>query len=294
VKSFRIVTIFVCLLSISSCKALVDWLHDGDIIARVGQTKLYFSEIEPLMPSGLSEEDSLQMLNQFILSWASEQLYADAAERELSKADRDVSKEIEAYKNSLLKYRYEQIYVNTHLDTLVSQSDIEKYYREHPEQFTLSFPIFKARFLDIMRDSPNIETLRARMSSRNTDDLAQADSLAYSSALKYADYSSKWIPASVLAQDFGTDIKTMVSNWSGDYIEISDEMGDIKVAYVIDSKRQGSVAPLDYCKDRIVDIIISSRKYSIITNLEQELLDHARSGKDFVVYTDKKENEKKH
>ena len=53
-------------------------------------------------------------------------LFMDMAETELSKGEKDVSREIESYRRSLLKYRYEQKYVNQRLDTAVTEADIEK------------------------------------------------------------------------------------------------------------------------------------------------------------------------
>ena len=209
------------------------------------------------------------------------------ASEQLSKSEKDVSKELEAYKNSLLRYRYEQRYVNERLDTTVSRTEIEDYYDAHNDLFVLDIPILKARFLDIMEDSPNYETIRRRMSSNKYEDIAEADSLAYSSALRYVDWSDRWIDAVTLAREFGTDYGTMLTKLSGSYIEMREERGDIKVAYILDTRRAGTLAPLEYCEDRIRNIIISTRKQKLLTTLEQDLLDNALSKENFIIYSAK-------
>ena len=209
VKTFRITLIFLMLALLPSCRAVRDFMHDGKVVARVGSHDLYLSELESFIPNGVSPEDSAHLAEQYIRTWATGQLYVDMATQQLSKPEKDVSKELEDYKNSLLRYRYEQRYVNERLDTTVSRSEIEKYYEDHEDLFILDVPILKARFLDIMEDSPNYETIRRRMSSNEYEDIAEADSLAYSSALRYVDWSDRWVDAVTLAREFGTDYNAL-------------------------------------------------------------------------------------
>ena len=283
------VSILLCslLVLLVSCDAIRNFVHDGDVVARVGQHKLFLTDLQDYIPNGIAAEDSARLADQYIRSWAAEQLYLDMASEQLSKSEKDVSKELEAYKNSLLRYRYEQRYVNERLDTTVSRTEIEDYYDAHNDLFVLDIPILKARFLDIMEDSPNYETIRRRMSSNKYEDIAEADSLAYSSALRYVDWSDRWIDAVTLAREFGTDYGTMLTKLSGSYIEMREERGDIKVAYILDTRRAGTLAPLEYCEDRIRNIIISTRKQKLLTTLEQDLLDNALSKENFIIYSEK-------
>jgi len=270
-----------------SCDAIRDFVHDGDVVAKAGQHKLYLTDLQDYIPNGISPEDSSRLADQYIRSWAAEQLYLDMASEQLSKSEKDVSKELEAYKSSLLRYRYEQRYVNERLDTTVSRMEIEDYYDAHADLFTLDVPILKARFVDIMGDSPNYETIRRKMSSSKYEDIAEADSLAYSSALRYVDWSDRWVDAVTLAREFGIDYGTMLSRLSGSYIEVREERGDVKLAYILETRRAGTPAPLDYCEDRIRDIIISSRKHQLLTTLEQDLLKNALSKDNLIIYSEK-------
>ena len=47
---------------------------------------------------------------------------------------------------------------------------------------------------------------------------------------------------------------------------------------------QGSPAPLEYCEERIRDIILSARKHELVTGLERDLLNDARNKEKFVIY----------
>ena len=81
----------------------------GDaVVARVGDHRLMRSELAEYIPAGVSSEDSLGLAQQYIKAWAEELLFLDMAESRLSKEEQDVSKELEEYRRTLLKYRYEE------------------------------------------------------------------------------------------------------------------------------------------------------------------------------------------
>lgn len=266
---------FVMVLAMVSCEAISNFIHDGEVVAKVGTHKLYRADLDALIPSGTAAEDSVNLADQHIQSWVLEQLFIDMADSHLSKEEKDVSEELEAYRKSLLRYRYEQMYVNERLDTVITPREVEEYYESHSDMFQLDVPILRARYLDIMQDSPNKDVIRKKMSSDKYEDLAEVDSLAYSSAIRYLDYSDRWIDAVSLAREFEMDYASMLAKQKDSYIEMTQERGDVKIAYVIDSRKGGTLAPLDYCESRIRNIILSNRKHAILSTLEQDLLDDA-------------------
>jgi hypothetical protein len=279
-----VLLIIAALPSFMSCKAVLALVHKDAVVAKVGSHKLYRSELAEYVPNGVSPEDSTKLALQYINAWATDQVFSDVAQEQLSKKQKDVSKEIEDYKNSLLKYRYEQQYINERLDTAVSSQQISDYYGKNKDKFNLEVPIVKARFLSILSDSPNLEIIKKKMSSSDIDDQMAADSLSYSSALKYSNYDDKWIDVISLAREFGTDYVTMLSKKEGSFIEIPDGRGNIDIAFIVQMKGAGETAPLEYCSGRIKDIIISSRKHALISTLEQDLLEEARDKERFVIY----------
>ena len=277
--------LLTALTMFTSCEFVSGIIHDDDVVARLGKRKLYRTELEAFIPKGISAEDSTKLALQYINTWATDQLYSDIAQQQLSKEELDVTTELEDYRRSLLKYRYEQRYVNERLDTVILNSDIDDYYESHKELFVLEVPIVKARFLDIMQDSPNLEVIKDKMSSDKIEDLEQVDSLAYSSALRYEDNSEKWVDMVTFARNFGTDYGTLLSKLDRNgFIEIPDERGDVRIAYICDIQRAGETANPDYCEERIKDIIISTRKQTLLSTLEKELLTDALDKETLIIY----------
>ena len=272
----KIAIIGIVLSALTSCRAISSFLNDDEAVAEVGASKLYRKELNALIPKGVSSEDSVRLARQYINTWALEQVFLNIAEEQLSKAEKDVSRELEDYRRSLLKYRYEQLYVNERLDTAVSDEMVEEYFALHEEKFVLQRPIVKARYLRIASDSPALAKIRKKMSSDEVQDLVDADSLAYSSALKFVTWGNEWIDIMTLAREFSVDHVSLTSMIRGGWVEKTDTTGITDLAYISEMMGKGTTAPVEYCAPSIRDIIISVRKQTLITGLEQDLLNDAR------------------
>lgn len=269
-----------------ACKTVSSFVHDGEVVAKAGKHKLYAAELEEFIPGGVSPEDSTRLALQYIDKWASDMLFLDMAEAELTKTEKDVSREIESYRRSLLKYRYEQKYVNQRLDTAVTEAEIEKYYQDHPEQFKLVRPIVKARFARISGDSPNLSAVRKNLLSEgpDDDDMIVSDSLTYASALRYTDFGKQWVDIVLLAREFEMDHLSLQAAMKKGIIEQKDANGNIGIAHVSALIKEGETAPVDYYADQIREIILSTRKQSLLSGLEQELIEKARTQENYVIY----------
>ena len=283
-RAFFITLIGIVLSALPSCRAISSLLHDDEVVAEAEGVKLYKAELDALIPKGISPQDSSALAIQYINAWASDLVYLKIAEEQLSKAEKDVSRELEDYRKSLLKYRYEQLYVNERLDTTVTDEMVDEYYEAHPDKFVLQRPILRARFLNIASDSPALKQLRKMMKSSDPNDLVEADSIAYSSALKFMTWNNDWIDAASLAGEFGTDYKSMLNTMSGGWIEYKDTTGFVKLAYVPEMIGSGRLAPVDYSAQMIKDMIISARKQALISGLERDLLNDARENGNFTIY----------
>lgn len=282
----RFLPILSSVALLCSCHAISSLIHDDQLVAQVGSNKLYKSELERFIPNMIPVEDSVRLAEQFINSWAMDQLYLDVAEAQLSRAELDVSGELENFRRSLLKYRYQQRYVNDRLDTLITDEQIRRYYASHEAEFELRRPVLKVRFVDVMKASPNKDAILRMMTSEDYDDVQRADTLAKSTALRYFDGADTWMDAGELAKFFGLDYTEMLSCLKGDMIRYEPEdRDDLMAAYVLDIRRTGT-APLEYCASRIRDILMSARKHELMNSLERDLLKDALEKKKFVVYRD--------
>ena len=282
--------VLIALAAVSACQ-MVHRVSDsaaelfGDaVVARVGEHRLMRSELAAYIPAGVSSEDSLALAQSYIKSWAEELIFLDMAEKHLSAEEKDVTKDLEDYRRTLLKYRYEERYINDRLDTLISDEEVRNYYREHMDKILVERPLLKARYMIIPADSRSLKTIKELMSSDDAMDAIAADSLAFTAALRYVDSSDAWMDAILLARDLGTDEASMMKALRNRTIEFKGDDGLLRVAYVVDMVQKGSPAPLDYCEERIKDILLSARKHELVGGLERDLLNDALAKGKFVIY----------
>ena len=276
--------LMIVLTMLASCRAISRFLRGDEVVAQVYDAVLFKSDLDKIIPADLPEEDSLRLASKYIDSWALEQVFTGIAEQQLSKSEKDLTKELETYRRALLKYRYEQLYINERLDTAVSEDMILDYYEKNQEKFVLKRPIVKARFLSISTQSPVREQICRMMASSDPVDLHLADSMAYSSALKYMTWKEEWIDMNKLSLEFGLDNATLVSKKRGSWIEVTDTLGLTNVAYISAFKDKGEMAPVEYSTPSIKDMIVSVRKQELINSLEQNLLEDARENGKFKTY----------
>lgn len=279
----------ICLLvtvlpMLNSCKTIASFVHDGKVVAKLGEHRLYKEDLDAYIPKSASPDDSTRLALQYINSWTSDMAFLDIAEKELSKTEKDVSAELEDYRHSLLKYRYEQKYINQHLDTSITAAQIEKYYESHLETFKLQLPIAKARFLSISADSPNLEIIVKKLSSGKTEDYVEVEELAHSSAMRYTDFGGKWVDLVKLSREFGIDYGTVLSQMNGGIVRIPDDNGLVNIAHIGELMRAGETGPVEYYSERIKDIILSSRKQALLSGLERDLLENARAQENLTIY----------
>lgn len=264
-------------LSLTACE-WVEHVMSGEVVASVGKSRLYRTDLDKVLPSGISAEDSTRLAQQYINTWASDIIFLEVAEKQLSKEELDVSRELEDYRKSLLKYRYEQRYVNDRLDTLVTAEQIEDYYAGHPDKFVLQVPVAKADFLCISPDSPALREFRESMVAGEVQQMRAADSLTYAAAIKYVDFGG-WVDMTVVAREFGIDYAELMTFRKGDWIEYSGDTGLLYLAYLREFIPVGRPAPVEYAAPVIRDILLSMRKRELVSTLEQDLLEQARENR---------------
>ena len=136
-KIVRIILIPLLLAAAPGCKWVSEMIHNEPIAAKAGSHELTREELRKAIPDGLSPEDSAAFALQYINTWARDLLYLDRAEEALSAEEKDVSRELEELRRSLLKVRYEQKYIAARLDSLITPAEMEQYYAANQEKFLL-------------------------------------------------------------------------------------------------------------------------------------------------------------
>ena len=100
----------------------------------------------------------------------------------------------------------------------------------------------------------------------------------------FTTWEDQWQDITVLARELGVPYDSVLGMMNKGWVRQDDTTGVTNLAFVTEVLKAGEYAPVDYSAPRIKDIIISTRKQSLITGLEQDLLRDARENGQFVIY----------
>jgi len=282
-RSCLLLVLPVIAASVMSCRVF-DRIFNGDIIARIGNDVLYAHQVMDLLPEGCSPEDSAHIVRRYIDSWATRLLVLRHAERNLSKDDRNIEREMAELKSDLLSYRYEMKYVDAHLDTVITETECESYYKANPNSFIAGTYFVKGTFVKIPSSSPNLGRVKRLLSSQRQEDVDELENICYNSADKYFRVDEKWISLSTIASYMDETLSWCEDNFSGDGRIVLQKEGYVYLLYAVEKVSPGELIPFGYCMNHIKEIILGKRKQELVDGLERNLLVDALSSGSLIMY----------
>ncbi|MDR3266188.1 MAG: peptidyl-prolyl cis-trans isomerase [Tannerella sp.] len=243
-------------------------------IAEVGSKKLYLSDIKDYFDN-LSPKDSLTILTDYLNRWAKNQAVLLYAEKNLSESEKNLTKEIDDYRTSLLIHKYEQVYIRDNMDTVVSYTEIEQFYKDYPDNFQLPGILVKALFIKVPNDFVSLDKVRQLYRSNREKDVEELEKISMHGAESYSTFNGEWVNLSEITVSFpGTADSYENRVIRMRYIEDSDD----KYTYfmkVNEISMKGAVAPLEHVKSDIKNIILNRRKINLIRQMENVVFNEA-------------------
>lgn len=246
---------------------------------------MYKSDIATLVPAGTSKEDSILIVKNFINRWATQKLLIEAAERNLSdKKKKEYGDLIRQYKVDLYTKAYIEEIVKNTVDTLVSNEELKKYYEQNKENFKTNGTLVRLRFINLDRSNPRFETIKNKFFDYNKKDkkfwdtyVLQFKNFALNDSV-WVDMSQIYTKLPVINPDNRDEI---IQPGKRAQIQSNDDVYLIKVTNVIDKNQ---IAPFEYIKPTLKEVILNKRKLELIKKFEKEITDDAIKNKDYEIY----------
>ncbi len=278
------ISIFLSFL-IVGCDGVFNNRTDDKVIASVGAKKLTLSELNLAIPHNMKEIDSISFSQNYIEKWVKNQLLLEKAELNLDKqSQKSIDVMIDNYRTSLLLFKYQQMFINQKLDTVVKDNQIEDYYTEHSDNFKLDSAVVKAIFVQLPKSVQNNYSIGQWMRSGQESDLAKLEDYCYQNANNFY-LGEDWQYLGVVLSKIPRKISNQDSFLkSSRYMEASDSSYNYHL-YVVDFRVEGDTMPLVFVKNQIMDILINHRKVKLIKDLENNIYNDAVNKKKFTIYT---------
>ncbi|HLU84970.1 MAG TPA: hypothetical protein VKZ45_05825 [Vicingaceae bacterium] len=282
-----IILILIVVTVLSSCDFFQKSTPDENVAVEVGEYKLYQKELDNLVLKGISAEDSAIIVNNFIENWIKEKLVLQKAELNLDQNQQDFKKQLEDYRTTLLIYTYEKELIKQKLDTSVTDAEIKAYFDNHPENFVLTNDIVRAQFIKVPANAPKIPRLKKIFTSTKEKDIKEVRDYAHQYAEKFYFNTEQWITVDDLKKEFPLHEKEKVVDAKSNIL-MEDSLAHyfVKVDEIL---RKGDLAPLEFEKENIKNIIINKRKLNLLRKLKNDLYQQAISSKKVKIYAKKDE-----
>lgn len=279
-------SLYIALLLIAAlpgCNLIDKPIEEGTSIARVYDTYLYLEDVLPQIPEGLSEQDSLLLLQNIIYKWGREQLLIKKAEFNLQEDVSDIDELVENYRNDLLKFAYQQEYVDDHLDTLISQEEMNAYYLDNSQNFELKENILKARYYLFPKDMDDLAKTKRWFMGNSKSYQNKFEDAVFNYALISIEDDTSWIPFEELVKVI--PLKTYNQQEflaRNKKVTLEDSLG-LYCLEIQEYKIKDDVSPLPYVRETLRSVILNQRKLDLIKKMEEDIFNAAYEKKDFEI-----------
>lgn len=256
-------------LAVASCHRITTFI-EGDVVASVGDKKLTLQEVEGIFSPELTPHDSLILLESYIDMWVKKQLKVMEAEKVFSESSADIDEMVEDYRNSLLTYKLDQLYIDRNVDTLVTGDQIGQYYADHRSDFVLDRDIVKGMVVKLpnaYRQKTALKDLMAGTGDKQQD----FRDMVVKNEFELDEFTS-WT-------DFAEFLSVLPTNKLRSYDDILAAKGvaemvdgaDLYYALVTENRRVGETAPLDRVEEVIKRVILNQRRQDLLRSFEDSL-----------------------
>lgn len=252
-------------------------------VAKVGSAVLYKSDLVPLIQPGLTHSDSVLLAKSIIDKWVRKQLIMQQALLNLTEAEKNVEKELEEYRSSLIIYKYEQKYIQQRLDTVVSEEEMQKYYADNLQSFILPASVAKAQFIQLpLQVKPDL--LRQWLLAANDESVKKIEEFCYQVALRYEYFGDRWVSFDNIKMLFPYSVAPTDQFLANNRLY---EVADTSFRYLLylrEVKLKGTQAPYEFVRENIRNIIILKRKQKLVNDLENNIYLDALNKNKFTIY----------
>ncbi|MBO4244721.1 MAG: hypothetical protein J5882_06685 [Bacteroidales bacterium] len=259
-------------------------------VVKVYDKYLYQDDIAALVPEGTTPQDSALKVRSYVEVWVRKQLMIKKAELYLTDEQKDVERQLEDYRASLLIYKYQDKYLSENFDTTVTPKEVEAYYQQHHDDFKLQKNAVKAFFVKIPIESSEIQRLRYLLDFRSEKDSIALMDFCRDNSLTYDNFGCDWISFA----DASANLPETVDD-SDDRIKSRRTItqADQQFMYLLkirDFLPAGSLEPFEMAQPRVQNVVLNSKMARRLNQLEEELYENAIGNGTIEYYDDKKIN----
>jgi hypothetical protein len=272
------------MFGLAGCRYFKKSEPTGVPVARVFEKYLYSSDLKGVVSPGTSSQDSVEVVKNYINNWIRQELLVHHAETNLPDEQKDFTNELEAYRRSLIIYKFETEYIKQKFDTVISAADIQKFYNENKDNFKLRDNICKVVWAQFPVSFPKA-SLSKISKLFNKGSISKLEEACSGKAINYDVSDTAWISFNDLTAHVPIKTDNPESYLkTHTFTELRDSTNIYLVRFTNIQNREG-VSPLAFERENIRSLLLNKRRLWVLDKLEKDLFDKATKDKDFEILT---------
>lgn len=274
----------IAIIFLQSCNYFTIKNDSKEAVARVNNKYLYKEDLKNIIKSDISQTDSILMVNNFINNWIKQQLLLSKAQLNLENKSEEFEGLVKNYREDLFINSYKEAVVKQYLDTTITNSDIEDFYKENNQNFKLNEELLKLKYIKIGKEVLNKNELIKLFKSSKKSDLDSLQSKELSLKLYHLN-DSIWVKYSDLIYQISLlkELEKKEVLKKGKFIQKEDSLS-LYLVSIKEVLNRNEIAPKSYVTPTIKQMILHQRKLLLLRKIEETLIDDARKKQQFETY----------
>ena len=260
-------------------------MSSDKIVARVNNQYLYASEVNDHIRANLSSADSTSMAKNYINAWVKEQLLLEKAVFNLNPSQQtSLENLIRQYRNDIFIKTYQEEWLKSRMDTLVTSQEIEAYYDENKQNFKLHQDLVRGRYVQLPLTNFNKASVSRALRRFNESDRNYLDSISLQ--FNSADLNdSVWFRPQAFFNRINRSSPEEYDRYlkSKRFFEIEDSI-DLYLVFVEEVRRRNEIAPLSHINPTLKQILLNKRKLETMRQFDNDILEEAIKNKTLEIY----------
>lgn len=262
-----------------------DWWAAGDtdnepaaIAARAFDRVFTLEDVGARIPDELTPEDSADMAARVIDGWLREQVLVQQARQALPPEEQDFADELATYERALLTHAYEDRYVAQRLNGKVTEEEARAFYEQAPELFALNDFVVRATFVHLPANGMTDDTrnyLTTSMMSSDTTDIGALEVWCIENAAVHSVTPDTWWRLDDLLREVPLQLYRPERQLADRRLITFEQEGRAYFLRFWNHATAGEPAPFEAVQDQINELILHTRRETLLTQLQEQLLRNA-------------------
>ncbi|MEX0884539.1 MAG: peptidyl-prolyl cis-trans isomerase [Cyclobacteriaceae bacterium] len=289
ISTSRLLVVCITVLCLPSCDFFkIKTEEEGNektLVASVGNTHLYLTDIDHISQEIQSELDSAELVSRYVQSWVKKQLVIREAGKNLTINEAEINRKLLDYRYALIAYEYEKSFVEETLDKNVTASEIQNYYDQNRGNFALKEIIIRTNFVKVEKNLPQKRQLERLLGTSQDGSTEELKDFAIRYANNYFIEDSTWIKFQdiIINTPLSQNSNHVQLLQNDDLISVDDDNFSYYFK-ILEYRLQDQVPPLEFVRDEISKIIVNKRRVEIAEKLKRDIYNKALDNNEFTIY----------